>query len=471
MLHKSKSLFKNTYIRQSREMETLELMNPTTKREKAIVLCGLCVVFLIVVSIILFPSLSFVPESKELEWHHMYGGSEQDWAYSIQNTTDGGFILAGVSRSNDIAGCTNNGGDDIYILKLDMDGTIEWQSLYGGSGNDYAYEIFQANDGGFIIIGESDSTDFQGCINNGKMDSIVLKLDSAGEVDWARMYGGSQNDLFISIQELSDGSLILGGESGSNDIQGCSNNGMQDAYIAKLTSDGSLIWQELYGGESEDRALCVRQTFDNGFIVFGSSNSQNTASTNHGDYDFYTLKLNSTGNLTWQQMYGGNGREWGFTVLQTTDGGYIACGLSDSTNIVGCPALGEWDSYIIRIESDGELVWQKRYGGSSADLSYVIQSTEDGFILSGGSWSTDIENCTNHGERDFYIYKIDTFGELLWQTMYGGAGVDYASSFVQLNDGCIVVSGGSESTNLEGVQNHGAWDVYIMKLNIEKSGT
>ncbi|MBD3405029.1 MAG: hypothetical protein GF411_02700 [Candidatus Lokiarchaeota archaeon] len=435
-------------------------------RRNVFALGSLIVVIVIVVAFIFSPLVSLIPEPEELEWHHMYGGSQQDWAYSVQNTTDGGFILAGVSGSSDITGSTNHGGDDIYVIKLDSTGSMEWQYLYGGSGDDYGYEIHQTSDGGYILIGESDSSDFLDCTNNGNHDALVLKLDSAGEVDWVQMYGGNNNDLFITLQELPDGGFVVAGESGSTDIQDCSNNGLQDVFIVQLTSEGSIEWQELYGGGSEDRALCVRQTADDGLIVFGSSSSDDLTCANLGDYDFYALRLNTTSGMIWEQLYGGSGREWGFTILETSDGGYIACGLSDSTDIVACPALGDWDSYIIRIDSDGELLWQKRYGGSAADLSYVIKATDDGFILSGGSWSSDIENCTNHGERDFYIYKIDTDGNLLWQRLYGGSGVDYSSSFIQIDTDYIIIAGGSGSTNLQGVEPHGAWDVYIIKLRL-----
>ncbi len=440
------------------------------KRKELVTVCGASLIFIILGVMILLPQESEVPEvenqelDSSIEWQQMYGGSKQDWAYSIQQTNDQGYIIVGVSESTDIAGCTNHGGDDIYILKLDFNGTVEWQQLYGGSNGDYAYVILQTIDGGFILVGESDSTDIQGCTNNGGFDGLIIKLDPFGKVEWQQMYGGNNNDLVISIRQLANGSFIAAGESRSTNIPGCSNNGGADVFVLKLDSNGTIEQQQLYGGENDDRALSIQQTSDNGFIVFGSSNSQLANCTNHGDYDFYALKLDEACNITWQQMYGGSSREWGFSIEQTADGGYIACGLSDSTDIAGCSSYGDWDSYVIKLDSNGNLLWQKKFGGSSMDLSYEIKQTTEGYIALGGSWSDDIQNCTNHGERDYYLFKIDSTGAVEWQKLYGGSKIDYASSFDLTSDGGLIISGGSGSKNIPGVTNQGEWDVFIIKL-------
>lgn len=435
------------------------------KRKNLLTVCGTSLIFTSLFVMLFFPRPTKIDLPEELAWQRMYGGSQQDWAYSIQQTIDGGFIVAGVSESTDIAGCTNHGNHDMYVLKLDSTGAIEWQQLYGGSKNDYAYVIQQTSDGGYILIGESESTDIPGCVNHGSFDAIILKLDSLGNIEWQQMYGGSDYDLVISLQQLPDKSYIVAGETRSIDIANCTNHGKADVYLLKLTSDGSIEWQKLLGGENDDRALSVRQTSDAGFIIFGSSNSVNTTCTNHGDYDYYTLKLSEEGTVIWQKMFGGSSREWGFSILQTSDGGYIACGLSASTDIPNCPSRGEWDSYLIRLNPNGSLLWQKKYGGSSSDLSYQIQSMANDFICLGGSWSRDIPECANHGDRDFYLFKVDSKGDLKWQKLYGGAKTDYASSFDQTADGGLIIAGGSGSTNINEVINRGEWDIYLIKLN------
>ncbi|MFX0093250.1 MAG: hypothetical protein ACFFBD_15955 [Candidatus Hodarchaeota archaeon] len=279
------------------------------------------------------------------------------------------------------------------------------------------------------------------------------------------MFGGDQDDLTISVHQTSEGGYIVTGESESTDIPDCVNNGNADMYIVKLDSEGNIEWQKLYGGINEDRALSIQQTADNGYIVFGYSNSIISGCINHGDYDYYVLKLDSSGNIEWHQMYGGNSREWGFSIQQTAEGGYVACGFSESNDISGCTRHGEWDSYVIKLNGDGEIEWQKMVGGSSKDLFYQIQQTFNGdYITIGGSWSTDIQNCPNYGGRDYYIAKISSSGTIEWQKLYGGCETDYASSIALTSDGGYVISGGSGSKNINGVVNHGEWDFYIVKL-------
>ncbi|MBD3190820.1 MAG: hypothetical protein GF308_09265 [Candidatus Heimdallarchaeota archaeon] len=436
-----------------------------TKHKNLLTVGGASLIFILFFVMIFFPYQTTIKTDNEIEWQRMYGGSQQDWAYSIQQTADGGFIVAGVSESIDIPGCNNHGKHDMYVLKLDSSGVIEWQQLYGGSGNDYAYVIQQTSDGGYILIGESESSDIPGCVNNGYFDAIILKLDSLGNIEWQQMYGGSDYDLVISIQQLPEDGYIVAGETRSTDISGCTNSGNADVYILKLASNGSIIWQELFGGENADRALSIQQTSDDGFIVFGSSKSMNTTCTNHGDYDYYALKLTREGAIVWEKMFGGSSREWGFSIIQTSDDGFIACGLSSSTDIPNCPSLGEWDSYLIRLNSTGSLLWQKKYGGSSSDLSYKIQSINSDFICLGGSWSKDIPGCANSGERDYYLFKIDSNGDLKWQKLYGGSKTDYASSFDHTVDGGLIIAGGSGSKNIDKVSNRGEWDIYLIKLS------
>ena len=405
-------------------------------------------------------------------WQKMFGGSGEDVALSIQQTSDGGYIVAGYSPSTDITGVTNNGDRDVYIVKLDSTGAVSWQKMDGGSGNDVGFSIQQTSDGGYITAGWSKSTDISGVTNNGEFDFYILKLDSAGALSWQKMYGGSFGDFAISIQQTSDGGYIVAGSSNSTDITGVTNNGDSDAYIVKLDSTGALSWQKMFGGSGSDSAISIQQTNDGGYIVAGSSNSTDISGvTNNGFNDFYLVKLDSTGALSWQKMYGGSGNDVGFSIQQTSDGGYIVAGSSNSTDITGVTNNGDRDVYIVKLDSAGVLSWQKMFGGSFGDFAISIQQTSDGgYIVGGYSKSTDISGVTNNGEFDFYILKLDSAGALSWQKMYGGSGDDLARSIQQTSDGGYIVGGYSKSTDIFGVTNKGDRDVYIVKLDTSGTG-
>ena len=176
-------------------------------------------------------------------WRKMYGGSGWDRASSIQQTSDGGYIVAGSSYSTDIPGVTNHGDltQDCYIIKLDADGEVLWQNMFGGSEEESAYSIQQTSDGGYIVAGSSSSTDIPGVTNHGSSDFYIIKLDADGNVLWQNMYGGSDGDGAYSIQKTSDGGYIVGGSSLSTDIPGVINHGYCDFYIIKLNALGYWI--------------------------------------------------------------------------------------------------------------------------------------------------------------------------------------------------------------------------------------
>jgi uncharacterized delta-60 repeat protein len=400
-------------------------------------------------------------------WQKMYGGIDFDYAYSIQETADGGYIVCGYSSSTDIPGVTNNGGTDSYIIKLNSDGSLAWQKMYGGSGDDYAYSIQETADGGYIVCGQSSSTDIPDVTNNGGSDIYIIKLNSEGLLDWQDMYGGSGDDSANSIQETADGGYIVCGDSGSTNIPGVTNNGFGDSYIIKLNSDGSLDWQKMYGGGFYDSAYSIQETADGGYIVCGNSGSTNIPGvTNNGWYDSYIIKLNSDGSLDWQKMYGGSSRDYAWSIQETADGGYIVGGYSYSTDIPDVTNNGELDSYIIKLNSDGSLAWQKMYGGSGGDVALSIQETADGgYIVCGYSSSTDIPGVTNNGGFDYYIIKLNSDGSLAWQKMYGGSNYDLAYSIQETTDGGYIVCGESRSADIPDVTNNGLIDSYILKLN------
>ncbi|UCH15292.1 MAG: hypothetical protein JSV22_04830, partial [Bacteroidales bacterium] len=238
--------------------------------------------------------LSFT--TKLIEWQKSLGGSCGDEAHSIKQTSDGGYIVAGLSCSNNGDVSENNGNYDYWIVKLTSTGEIEWQKSHGGNEAEWAYSIQQTSDGGYIVAGVSQSNDGDVSGNHGTYDYWIVKLTSIGVLDWQKSLGGSDEDMAYSIQQTSDGGYIVAGRSESSDGDVSGNHGSSDFWIVKLNPSGEIDWQRTLGGSGDDYANSIQQTTDGGYIVAGGSNSNDgDVSGNHGYGDYWVVKLTSTG--------------------------------------------------------------------------------------------------------------------------------------------------------------------------------
>jgi len=352
-----------------------------------------------------------------LLWQKSLGGSNIDEAHSIQQTADGGFIVAGESYSNDgdVVGhhdCNYYYGcSDYWILKLDMDGNLVWQKSLGGTDNDAPYSVQQTTDGGFIVAGGSYSTDGDISNNHGGEDYWVTKLDTGGIIEWQKSFGGSDYDDAFSVRQIADGGFIVAGESSSTGGDVTGNHGGQDYWIAKLDTAGNLVWQKSLGGSSSDDERSIQQTTDGGFIVAGLAYSNDGDVTgHHGSIayaDYWIVKLDTAGNLVWQKSLGGSKEDYAFSIQQTTDEGFIVAGRSASNNGDVSGNQGGDDCWIAKLDTVGNLVWQKSLGGSSTEYGISIQQTsDDGYIVAGLSGSNDGDVSGGHGLFDYWIVKL-----------------------------------------------------------------
>ena len=360
-------------------------------------------------------------------WAKTYSGAADDSAYSIQQTSDGGYIVAGYTESFS-AGYYG----DFWVLKLNSDGSVSWQKTYGGANFDRVYSIQQTSDGGYIVAGHTES------FGAGTYDFWVLKLNSDGTVAWQKAYGGATHDIPCSIQQTIDGGYIVAGETSSFGA------GPYDFWVLKLNSDGTVAWQKRYGGADSDWASSIQQTSDGGYIVAGY-----TFSFGAGDWDFWVLKLNSDGTVAWQKRYGGANRDWAYSIQQTTDGGYIVAGYTESFGASG------WDFWVLKLNSDGTVAWQKAYSGAGDEQANSIrQTTDGGYIVAGGTSSFGASSA------DFWILKLNSDGTASWQKRYGGANYDYAYSIQQASDGGYIVAGETYSFGVGYYP-----DFWLLKLN------
>ncbi|WP_348812725.1 T9SS type A sorting domain-containing protein [Flavobacterium maritimum] len=287
-----------------------------------------------------------------VQWQKTLGGSNWDGVESVQQTTDGGYIVAGYTGSIDGDVTLNHGGTDYWIVKLDSTGTIQWQKTFGGSGQDYASSTQQTADGGYIVAGSSNSYDGDVTGNHGSYDFWVVKLNATGTIQWQKSLGGSFIDDAYSIQQTTDGGYIVAGNSNSTDFF-IGNHGADDYWVVKLSTAGVIQWQKTLGGSGDDKAFSIQQTADGGYIVAGVTYSTDGDVTgNHGTYDYWIVRSDVTGTIQWQKTLGGSGDDRAFSIQQTADGGYIIAGMSNSTDGDVTGNNGSYDYWIVKLEED-----------------------------------------------------------------------------------------------------------------------
>jgi hypothetical protein len=419
---------------------------------------------------LLFP---LTTTAQEIEWEGNYGGSLDDKAYSVQATDDGGYIMAGYSRSDDGDVSGHNGGTDFWVVKLDGSGSIEWEESYGGSFGEQANSIQPTDDGGYVVVGLSASSDGDVSENNGNLDYWVVKLDGSGNIEWEENYGGSGEDEATSIQATDDGGYIVAGQSNSNDGDVSGNNGEWDYWVVKLDDSGSIEWEGSYGGSDWDKATSIQATDDGGYIVVGESNSSDgDVFENNGLDDIWVIKLDSSGNIEWEGNYGGSFDEIAHSIQTTGDGGYIMAGSSSSNDGDVSEKLGNSHYWIVKLDSSGNIGWEESYGGSNGNVAESIQATDDGgYIVAGQSNSNDGDVSGNNGGFDYWVVKLDSSGNIEWEGSYGGSDWDRAYSIQATDMGDYIVAGYSSSSDGDVSGNNGEQDYWIVKLSGNSSNS
>ncbi|MFI5171107.1 MAG: T9SS type A sorting domain-containing protein [Chitinophagales bacterium] len=417
-----------------------------------------------------------------ISWQNTIGGYTSDLLQSSQQTSDGGYILGGYSNSN-------GGGDkselsmgayDYWVVKLTAAGIVEWQNTIGGGADDYLFCIRQTTDGGYILAGYSASgiTGDKTEALIGSTDYWVIKLNSAGAIEWQNTIGGNNYDYLISIEQTTDGGYILGGHSLSS-IYGDKtefSNGGTDYWIIKLSSLGAIEWQNDIGGTGNDYLYAIHQTTDGGYILGGYSNSPTLFDKTEASlsYDYWVVKLNSIGNIEWQNTIGGDVFDQLYDIQQTADGGYILGGSSNS-NLSGDKteaSFGLYDYWIIKLTAAGIIEWQNSIGGSGDDLMRSIQQTSDGGYILGGNSNSGISGDKTEaaiGIYDYWVIRLNSTGSIVWQNTIGGAGDDNLRSVIQ-NDADAYLLAGYSTSGISGdkteatIGGAGANDYWVIKL-------
>ena len=323
--------------------------------------------------------------SGNILWQRSYGGAGRDEIEKLHPTPDGGYIGIGLSSS------FGAGQHAPLVLKFDANGNVQWQKTYLHSGRDWGFDIVQTTDGGYVIPGMTDP-----CACGGTTQGTIIKIDASGNIQWQKVYTGQTT--FSSLQQTPDGGYIMGGATASFGVGG------GDALVLKLDANGNIQWQKTYGGSSYDAAVVIQLTSDGGYILGGS-----TQSFGSGGTDAWLLKLNSDGSVAWQKAYGGAGYDDAQFIEQTSDGGYVVSGQTNTAAITGT------DLWVFKIDASGNLVWQRSYdSGSPSDVALAVHSTSDGgYVVAGFSDPSCPSGCVPAAQpQRFTILKLKSDGSI-----------------------------------------------------------
>lgn len=401
-----------------------------------------------------------------IDWSKHYGGFENDGANDVVQTPDGGFVAVGFSRSSNQQVASNNGLSDFWIAKTDADGTLEWEQSFGGSLNDIASSVALTADGGYLIAGGAVSFDQDVMGNQGEEDVWLVKLSGDGNFEWSRTYGGSSNDRMESIRPTSDGNFILAGYSQSNDGDVDANFGEFDYWLMKIDAAGNIIWENNFGGSMADFGFDARETMDGGYLMIGSTFSDNGNVTgNNGFYDYWIVKTDALGNFEWQRNFGGAGEERSYALELLSDGSAIIGGTSNSSSGTLPGNNGSADYWIMRIDMAGDLIWSKNFGGSAEDRAFALGVTSDnGFLLAGFSSSSNMDVGGNYGSKDGWLIKFDSNGDIIWEKNFGGSADDRLYAILETAEGGYIGAGLSTSSDFDLDGNFGNQDLWLIRL-------
>jgi hypothetical protein len=305
-----------------------------------------------------------------MQWNRTYGGPEIDYGFSVVQTSDGGYVLAGTKNN------------DFWLVKTDADGNMQWNRTYGGLNNDWAFSVVQTSDGGYAMEGVTTS------FGAGGRDGWLIKTDADGNMQWNKTIGGTDNDFLYSLVTTNDGGYAVGGHTYSFGA------GAEDYWIVKTDAAGNIQWNQTYGGTGTDFDYRLIHTADGGYAMAGYTNSFGA-----GGMDCWLVKTDALGNMQWNQTYGGTGGDYGSRVLQTADGGYVMIGYTSSFG------AGGTDFYVVKTDAAGNVQWNQTYGGTGNEQGEMaIQTIDGGYAIAGNT------NSFGAGGQDFYVVKTDEDG-------------------------------------------------------------
>lgn len=355
------------------------------------------------------------------------GGTDLDYAYTVITTSDGGFALLGYTYSY------GAGGSDMWFVKTDKDGVVEWEKTFGGLGLDYGFSLTPTSDGGYILTGGTES------YGAGSSDFWIIKTDRHGIQQWNQTYGGSAGDYSFAIHRTSGEGYIIGGRTESFGAGG------SDMWLVKINNIGEIEWNRTYGGVNSDSGDDLIVTSNDGYAIVGGTESYGA-----GSADMWFVKTNEFGEVEWNKTYGGVNEDRAMAVINTFDNGYVITGMTKSYG------AGNRDIWMIKIDNSGQIEWNQTIGGSLSDFADSIITTFDGgYALAGRTESF------GEGNEDMWLIKTTNLGQVEWNLTFGGTDGDAAYSLLESSENEYVIVGRSAS------QGTGDSNLRIIKVNMD----
>lgn len=344
----------------------------------------------------------------EEEWNKTFGGSNKDYGWDALQTNDGGYILAGVTNS------FSNGCSDSWLIKTDANGTEQWSKTFGGGGGEGASSVKEIDGNGYIISGSTAS------YGAGMFDIWLVKTDINGNEQWNKTYGGAKFDMSSSLQLTKDSGYIITGSTELYEI------GNPDIWLIKTDSNGNEEWNKTFGGAGRERGESVQNTIDGGYIIAGYTTSFGTGGSN-----VWIIKTDEYGNVEWNLTFGEiNWSSVGYSIDQTNDRGYIVTGIKYQQY------KGE-KLLLLKIDENGTVQWNRTHSRSKRDFGYSIQQTfDEGYIITGETLSP-----SGGGYCATWLIKTDKYGNEQWNKTFYKTLHSRGQSVTQTNDGGYVIAG------------------------------
>ena len=305
---------------------------------------------------------------------------------------------------------------DFWLIKTDAQGNLIWERSFGFSGADEGINIIETSDNHFLLTGVLDVTSSGGQGNEGRNttrhaggDYWAIKVSQTGDLVWSRFYGGSFTDTPYGVVETSNNEFIMAGSSDSNDVDISANKGTYDFWVIKAAANGNLVWEQSFGGMEIDEARGIAATSDGNYVVVGDTRSSDQdVSQNNGGADLWVIKISDNGNILWEQSIGGTNFDVPRSINTTLDGGFLIAGSSRSSDGPVDLNQGQNDAWIVKVNSNGQMDWQRTFGGSEIDFGYdAVELSNGSIVLVGESSSSNGDLSENKGFSDLLIIKIN----------------------------------------------------------------
>lgn len=397
-------------------------------------------------------------------WSMHYGGSGNEQFQRLISSSTGGFVAVGYSESTngDLTG--NRGGRDMWVVRLDSLGKILWQRNLGGSQDEVAKDVVELPGGDLLVLGSTSSVDGDVTGNHGAEDVWLVRLDANGQIIWTRTFGGSLSESAERLLSTGDGFLVAGySQSADGDVP--FNRGDFDYWVFKIDASGNLLWSNTYGGTLADWAYSITAADGGRFFVAGSTFSNDgDVSGNQGFYDFWIIKINAQGQLIWDKNFGGSLEERLYTAHAAPDGGLLIAGTTLSTNGDIPSTFGSYDVWLLRLDPNGQILWNRSFGGAQEDRAFAVIPIEDGWLIGAYTSSQNGTVAANYGIRDAWLLRVDDTGNLLWEKNFGGSADDRFYGLALTTSGGYAATGLSSSSDFDLNGNFGQRDAWVIVL-------